>query len=41
MFKWVEPFMWWLCRALAFALQFIGLSGLIVLLLVWLWSLIE
>lgn len=30
MMLWVEPFMWAMCRVLAYALQLIGLGGLLV-----------
>lgn len=30
MMLWVEPFMWGLCRAIAFAFQLVGFTGLMV-----------
>ena len=30
MLLWVEPFMWGLCRVIAFVFQFTGVSGLLV-----------
>lgn len=41
MLKWVEPFIWWLCRALAFVLQLIGCTGILFFILVGVWVLAE
>lgn len=41
MLKWVEPFMWGLCRVLAFVLQLVGVIGILVFILIGLWVWVE
>lgn len=40
MLKWVESFMWWLCRALAFVLQLVGCTGILLFILIGVWALV-
>ena len=35
MLLWVEPFMWAVCNALAYAMQFIGFFGLATIAVAW------
>ena len=37
MFHWVAPFMWMMCRVIAFVLQFIGFTGILVFSLIGIW----
>lgn len=39
MLRWVEPFIWGVCRVLAFVLQLAGLTGVLVFILIGLWAL--
>jgi hypothetical protein len=39
MLKWVEPFIWGALRVLAFALQLVGCTGILLFILVGLWVL--
>lgn len=39
MLKWVEPFMWWFCRAMAFTLQLVGCTGILLFILISIWAL--
>ena len=39
MLKWIIPFMWWFCRVLAFVLQLVGLTGILLFILIGVWAL--
>lgn len=39
MLKWVTPFMWWFCRVLAFVLQLVGCTGILLFILIGIWAL--
>ena len=41
MLKWVEPFMWGVCRVLAFILQLVGCAGIMLFVLIGLWALTD
>lgn len=34
MLKWVEPFIWGMCRALSFVLQVTGCAGVLLIILI-------
>ena len=39
MLKWVIPFMWGVCRVLAFVLQLVGCIGILLFILIGVWTL--
>jgi hypothetical protein len=39
MLKWVEPFIWGVCRVLAFILQLAGCTGVLLFILIGIWAL--